>query len=730
MPLLVVAVAWAAQGGVLGNGWVWDDAIVVRDDPTIARGFGAIPRLLSEPWAGPAQDVGLYRPLVSITLAVEAALHGTADPFPFHLVNLFLHASVATALLAVLLRLFPSRPVLVSTAALFFAAHPVHTGTVSWIVARGDLLAALFLLGAVLVWTRGPTTSIVAAMVASLLWFAALLSKEAAAVFPPVLLVLDAAIRGVRWRDALRTRLLAYSLLVVPAALWLVLRVGAVGGLDATAANAALSGRNLVERLAIGAGALVRTAAKLFVPAGLCGDGSNDPILSARAPLPFAYVAALALVLLATSVALASALRRKAGPASAAVGLFVVLSLPVMQIVPIGAVFEDRFAYVPSLALLVLVGLAAEKVVGAVRPRALAWTVAVAALASMAAAGWRVAADWRDEESFDRALIASDPGHLRAIDRLAHDRVVLARAEEARVAATPTRNDAERERVRRMHARAGAYAAEAVELLERARSLPAGRSSASILSGLGDAYLSLAEPRYSDALGAYGDLLRIKRVRVGERRLPVDRVRDVAAVSVADRRELTHVHANMAVAHVGRDELREAAVSREAAALWCPPGDPSEYGHMQAAGVAIWRWLGEPRRARPYLERAALLAPKEERERAAGIAADAAKARSETDELFDRAVAALDRPGGQPEALALLEQVVERAPDLAEAHVGIARVRRWKGDFRAAFAALDDATAALDRRVALLGAEREPGLRRKIAELRARYEQERDAPEK
>ena len=68
MPLLVVAVAWLAQGAVLRNGWVWDDAIVVRDDPTIARGLAAVPELLSGRWGGRTDDVGLFRPLVNATL--------------------------------------------------------------------------------------------------------------------------------------------------------------------------------------------------------------------------------------------------------------------------------------------------------------------------------------------------------------------------------------------------------------------------------------------------------------------------------------------------------------------------------------------------------------------------------------------------------------------------------------------------------------------------------------
>ena len=726
MPLLVVAVAWAAHGGVLANGWVWDDAIVIRDGAVGSGGLTSIPPLLTAPWAGEAHDVGLFRPLVSISLAVQGAISGTGDAFPFHIVNLFLHASVAMALLAVLRRVFPTRPVLVSAATLAFAAHPLHAGTVSWIVARGDLLAALFLLLGVLVWTRERTTSIPAALVTGLLWFAALLAKEAAVTFPLALLVLDAVVRGVRPLKALRAHRLGYAMLVLPFAAWLVLRVSAVGGIDATAANAALAGRNGLERFLIGAGALVRTAGKLFVPAGLCGDGSGDPVLRARSAIPFGYAAAGCVVVLVSSIAVVAGLVRRAGPVMVAILLFVVLSFPVLQIVPIGAVFEDRFAYLPSVALIVLPGMLAERVILGVRPRAVGVAVAVVALGALALASWRVAADWRDESSFNRALLADDPGHIRALDRLAHELTVRARAAAVRAAASPIRNDADRAQTKALHAHGEALASEAVELLERARSLPSGARDPSVLAGLGDAYLALPIRRSASALGVYRDLLALKRVRVGGRRVPLDRVEDLTQVSRRDRRDLAKIHHNIAIARTGVDENGAAALSHEEAARWLPAGDPEEYAYLRAAGVAVWRSLGDPRRALPYLERAARLAPPEERVRAAADAREAREARGRADVAFEQGAAALERQDAQVDALRFFEEAIEIDPDFSAAHIGVARVRRWKGDFRGALDALDAADAALDRRKKVLSREPDAALRAEIATVRARVLRERD----
>ena len=238
------------------------------------------------------------------------------------------------------------------------------------------------------------------------------------------------------------------------------MRVTAGGGFGALNANAALANRNLFERLLIGTGALVRTAAKLFVPAGLSGDGSSDPVLSARASIPEAYWVALALVAVVLMLVAIAVWWRRAGPVSAAIGLFVVLSIPVLQIVPIGAVFEDRFAYAPSLALLVIVGLLAESVVTHVRPKALAASALLIALGSFGLASWRTAADWHDDETFNRALLAEDPGNVRAIDRLSHEWIVRSDHERALAHASPARNDAERAWVKERYDSAGARVSE------------------------------------------------------------------------------------------------------------------------------------------------------------------------------------------------------------------------------------------------------------------------------
>ena len=43
LPLLVLCGAWVAQGGVLENDWVRDDAALVRDNPVLHQGLRGLP---------------------------------------------------------------------------------------------------------------------------------------------------------------------------------------------------------------------------------------------------------------------------------------------------------------------------------------------------------------------------------------------------------------------------------------------------------------------------------------------------------------------------------------------------------------------------------------------------------------------------------------------------------------------------------------------------------------
>uniref|UniRef100_A0A3Q0T3I4 dolichyl-phosphate-mannose--protein mannosyltransferase n=1 Tax=Amphilophus citrinellus TaxID=61819 RepID=A0A3Q0T3I4_AMPCI len=97
-----------------------------------------------------------YRPLTVLTFRLNYLVVGGLHPVGFHVLNIILHAVISALMIdvfAVLIgglaydekgRILNHAPKTSLLAAIFFAAHPVHTESVAGIVGRADLLCALF----------------------------------------------------------------------------------------------------------------------------------------------------------------------------------------------------------------------------------------------------------------------------------------------------------------------------------------------------------------------------------------------------------------------------------------------------------------------------------------------------------------------------------------------------------------------------------------------------------
>jgi hypothetical protein len=120
-----------------------------------------------------------YRPLGFVSHAVDWAIAGE-NAREFHRTNILIHV-VSTILVLLIGRSLSPRPLAGLLAAALFGLHASNNEAVVWISARFDLLATCFALGALYCMMRGRTPSQVAA---ALLFFCALLSKEAAVALP------------------------------------------------------------------------------------------------------------------------------------------------------------------------------------------------------------------------------------------------------------------------------------------------------------------------------------------------------------------------------------------------------------------------------------------------------------------------------------------------------------------------------------------------------------------
>jgi protein O-mannosyl-transferase len=164
---------------VMGAGFVWDDDLLVTQNPLV-KGADSLPYI----WASAAATD--YTPLTTTAFWLQWRLWSD-NAAAYHLVNILLHALSALLLWRVLARLAIPGAWL---GALLFAVHPVNVASVAWIAELKNALSLPFYLAAVAFFlrfleTRKATHYLLALAAAA----CALLSKGSAVILPFVLLL-------------------------------------------------------------------------------------------------------------------------------------------------------------------------------------------------------------------------------------------------------------------------------------------------------------------------------------------------------------------------------------------------------------------------------------------------------------------------------------------------------------------------------------------------------------
>ncbi len=222
LALVAVALAFAALGvywHAFDNDFVWDDPIIFERQLPY---FDSFKNVFFPPPQIPEFGEHYYRPLTIVTFQIDEALaamrpieeRDEARRATFHASVVVYHA-LATVLLFFLgmrfMRLLDADSWLALAgaggAALLFAAHPIHVESVAWMAGRTDVLCAIFVFAALLMYLRYRETAARRDFaVCAGLFFLGLLAKETAAslllLIPVVDLLLGPIVPGARGESA------------------------------------------------------------------------------------------------------------------------------------------------------------------------------------------------------------------------------------------------------------------------------------------------------------------------------------------------------------------------------------------------------------------------------------------------------------------------------------------------------------------------------------------------
>lgn len=185
LPVILLMITVLLYANTLMHGFVLDDEAVITKNKFVQKGFAGLPDIFATfYWQGYWDlNSGLYRPLSLVMFAIEWQLSPN-NPFIHHLINILLYAGSIFLLYRFLRRLFKDHTaVLPFSIALLFAVHPVHTEVVANIKSRDELLCFVFLV----LMADNIVKHKKATWLSCVYMLLALLSKEAAVMFLPVL---------------------------------------------------------------------------------------------------------------------------------------------------------------------------------------------------------------------------------------------------------------------------------------------------------------------------------------------------------------------------------------------------------------------------------------------------------------------------------------------------------------------------------------------------------------
>ena len=155
--LAALLLLFAAYANFCSNAFHFDDDHVIVENASI-RSLSNWPRFFTDAHTfSSLPSNATYRPLVTLSFALDYAARHSLDPVPFHTTQFLLLIATAVLLAIVYWHLFGrDHALLAVAAAAIFCVHTANTETMNFLSSRSELLSASGFLGAFALFIRWP----------------------------------------------------------------------------------------------------------------------------------------------------------------------------------------------------------------------------------------------------------------------------------------------------------------------------------------------------------------------------------------------------------------------------------------------------------------------------------------------------------------------------------------------------------------------------------------------
>jgi len=287
-----------------------------------------------------------YHPLTTLSYAIELKLFGL-NPKPFHIANLFFHLLNALLVFWVIY-LIIGRIEAAAIVSLFFAIHPMHVESVSWISERKDVLYTLFYISALISYLYYLKNNKQKQIIITFaLFLCSLLSKSAAVSFPILLILFDYYYQRPFDKKNI-TEKIPFFILSAGFGIAAVFSQRTLGAIqDLTPVF------SIFDRIFLVSYGILFYIVKLFVPINLSAIHAYPIKMDGMLPWEY-YLSPLIILLIVFGIYKSVKYRKEF---IFGFLFFLITIALVIQVIPVGkALTAERYSYVPYIGLIFIIG--------------------------------------------------------------------------------------------------------------------------------------------------------------------------------------------------------------------------------------------------------------------------------------------------------------------------------------------------------------------------------------
>jgi protein O-mannosyl-transferase len=359
--VILAIISFAVYANSLRNDFVFDDESVVLGDPTITHLSSIIKYFTAQ--EGFHKVIGrYYRPVVNTSYAIDYALWDL-KPFGFHLSNIIIHIINSLLFLKLLFLIFKGQQgkigdkkyfLLVLLGGIIFAVNTIHTEAVSWVSGRTDSLAFTFFIASFisyLIYSKEKQAKYL--ILTIILYVFSLLAKEMSITFPVLVIIYDFYFnRELSVKEKILKNKLIYSILIIISIIYLIIRWIILKDVPERTTYFYFYGENSLTVFATMVQTIPLYFRLLFLPYGLLYH-YNGYLPYLHSILDYQVIfSILFIVILISAIYL---LRKKFPFTSFSILIVFTTLMPVMNIVPTMNFMAERFLYIPSIIVSIII---------------------------------------------------------------------------------------------------------------------------------------------------------------------------------------------------------------------------------------------------------------------------------------------------------------------------------------------------------------------------------------